>query len=81
MLEGDRRNHCTVAGNGTAGYLGDNGPWRLPLELDFPGRVVADAAGDVRFIADNNNNVVREFTPAGDHWTINRAKLRSPAPH
>ena len=54
----------TVAGNGTAGYSGDNGP-ATAAELDYPGRVAVDSAGDV-FVTDSNNNVVREFTPAGD---------------
>ena len=52
----------TVAGNGTAGYSGDNGP-ATAAELDVPGRVVVDSAGDL-FIADAGNNVVREVTPA-----------------
>ena len=52
----------TVAGNGTAGYSGDNGP-ATAAELNDPGRVAVDSAGDL-FIADRNNNVVREFTPA-----------------
>ena len=52
----------TVAGNGTAGYSGDNGP-ATAAELDDPGRVAVDSAGDL-FVADSDNNVVREFTPA-----------------
>ena len=52
----------TVAGNGTAGYSGDNGP-ATAAELDVPSRVAVDSAGDL-FVADTNNNVVREFTPA-----------------
>ena len=52
----------TVAGNGIAGYGGDNGP-ATAAELDFPTRVAVDAAGDV-FIADTTNNVIREVTPA-----------------
>ena len=52
----------TVAGNGTAGYSGDNGP-ATAAELDGPGRVAVDSAGDL-FIADTGNNVVREVTPA-----------------
>ena len=51
----------TVAGNGTAGYSGDGGP-ATGAELDGPLRVAVDAAGDV-FVADQLNNVVREFTP------------------
>ena len=52
----------TVAGNGTAGYSGDNGP-ATAAELDGPARVAVDSAGDL-FIADTGNNVVREITPA-----------------
>ena len=52
----------TVAGNGTAGYSGDNGP-ATAAELDEPLRVAVDSAGDL-FIADSGNNVVREVTPA-----------------
>ena len=52
----------TVAGNGTAGYSGDNGP-ATAAELDYPAGVAVDAAGDL-FIADTDNNVVRQTTPA-----------------
>ncbi len=40
----------TVAGNGTAGYSGDNGP-ATAAELDHPVSVAVDSAGDL-FIAD-----------------------------
>jgi hypothetical protein len=52
----------TVAGDGIAGYSGDNGP-ATAAELDFPGRVAIDSAGDL-FVVDSDNNVVREVTPA-----------------
>jgi hypothetical protein len=52
----------TVAGDGTAGYSGDNGP-ATAAELDNPYRVAVDSAGDL-FIADGSNNVIREVTPA-----------------
>ena len=67
----------TVAGNGTAGYLGDNGPVTA-AELDFPSRVAVDAAGDV-FIADNLNNVVREFTPPVTLAITSQIAITSPA--
>ena len=51
----------TVAGNGTAGYSGNNGS-ATAAELDFPNRVTVDSAGDL-FISDYRNNVVREVTP------------------
>ena len=41
----------TVAGNGTEGYSGDNGP-ATAAELDGPAGVAVDAAGDL-FIADS----------------------------
>jgi hypothetical protein len=51
----------TVAGNGTLGYSGDGGP-AIAAELTAL-RVAVDRAGDL-FVADANNNVVREVTPA-----------------
>ena len=52
----------TVAGDGKAGYTGDNGP-ATSAELNAPGRVAIDSTGDL-FIGDRNNNVIREVTPA-----------------
>jgi Bacterial Ig-like domain (group 3)/NHL repeat len=49
----------TVAGDGTAGYSGGNGP-ATATELNDPGRLAIDPAGDL-FIADRDNNVVREL--------------------
>ena len=65
----------TIAGNGTAGYSGDNGP-ATAAELDYEGRVAVDSAGDV-FVTDSNNNVIREFTPA---WTV-AISQSAPADH
>ena len=50
----------TVAGNGTAGYSGDNGP-ATAAELNFPTGIAIDSAGDIYF-ADSNNNVIREVS-------------------
>jgi hypothetical protein len=55
----------TVAGNGTActdssSGCGDSGP-AISAELNFPGAISFDAAGDI-FIADTFNNAVREVT-------------------
>jgi sugar lactone lactonase YvrE len=50
----------TVAGNGTSGYSGDNGP-PTAAELDDPTAVVVDSAGDI-FIADAGNQRVREVS-------------------
>jgi len=48
----------TVAGSGVMGYYGDGGPAGL-AQLDSPFAITFDKAGDL-FIADRNNNVVRE---------------------
>ena len=47
----------TVAGNGTSGYSGDNGP-ATSAELYEPNGVAVDAAGDI-YIADSLNNRIR----------------------
>ena len=51
----------TIAGNGTAGYLGDTGAV-TSAELSGPQSVTFDASGDLA-IADTSNNVIR-FVPA-----------------
>jgi hypothetical protein len=56
------------AGTGTAGYTGDGGQ-AVDADLDGPEAVAVDTFGDV-FIADSNNNVVREVTPSGIISTI-----------
>lgn len=52
----------TVAGNGTSGFDGDNGP-AIDAELNDPSGLAFDSAGDL-FIADAGNNVVREVVAA-----------------
>ena len=52
----------TVAGNGTGGYTGDGGP-ATSAELDYPYYVAVDSAGNI-YIADFNNNVIREVNAA-----------------
>jgi hypothetical protein len=47
----------TVAGNGTAGFSGDGGP-ASAAELNGPGAVALDAAGNV-VLADTGNNRIR----------------------
>lgn len=49
-----------VAGNGTPGYTGDNGP-AAAATLDQPSGVGLDAGGNL-YIADSNNNVIRKIT-------------------
>jgi hypothetical protein len=52
----------TFAGNGTAGYAGDNQlATSNTVELDAPTSVAADAAGNV-YIADTQNNAIRKVS-------------------
>ena len=55
-------NIITFAGNGTAGYSGDNGP-AVSAKLNSPRAVSVDAAGDL-FIADTFNYRIREVSAA-----------------
>jgi len=50
----------TVAGNGTPGFSGDNGP-ATSAQLNRPQGVAVDSAGNV-YIADRNNNRIREVS-------------------
>lgn len=58
----------TAAGIGTQGDLGDGGP-ATNAELAQPGGVGVDAAGHL-FIADTDNNVIREVTLDGTITTV-----------
>lgn len=58
----------TVAGTGKPGYAGD-GHAATSARLNFPGAVAVDAAGDL-FIADTDNNAIREVTPDGVITTV-----------
>jgi uncharacterized protein (TIGR03437 family) len=53
----------TVAGNGTAGSLGDGG-LATAAQLNSPVDMLVDANGNL-YIADQGNNRVRKVTPAG----------------
>jgi trimeric autotransporter adhesin len=53
----------TLAGNGTAGYTGDNGR-ATAAQLNLPSGVAVDPAGNV-YISDFGNNVVRRVSTAG----------------
>ena len=57
-----------MAGNGTAGYLGDGGP-ATATELNSPWSVAVDAAGNL-IIADSANNRIREVSPSGTITTL-----------
>ncbi len=58
----------TIAGTGTAGFSGDDGP-AVAAELNGPQSIAIDGVGDV-FIADSMNNRIREVSPDGIITTI-----------
>lgn len=58
----------TIAGTGTAGYSGDEGP-AARAQLDTPSGVAVDASGNV-YIADTYNNRIRKVTPDGVIVTV-----------
>ncbi len=58
----------TVAGNGTAGFIGD-GPSATSLALNQPRGVAFDGAGNL-YIADEMNHRIRKVTPTGAMTTI-----------
>ena len=58
----------TVAGNGTAGYSGDKGQ-ATAAEMNSPFSVLVDSSGNI-YIADSENNVIREVTPADVITTV-----------
>jgi uncharacterized protein (TIGR03437 family) len=53
---------ATVAGNGTSGYSGDNGP-ATSAELYWPFGVAPDSSGNL-YIADTGNDRIRVLTPS-----------------
>ncbi len=57
-----------VAGNGTSGYSGDDGP-ATSAQLDTPTGVWVDASGLI-YIADRNNNRIRRVDLAGNITTV-----------
>lgn len=58
----------TYAGNGIAGYRGDNRPARS-AELSSPTGLAVDAAGNL-YIADTGNNVIRRVSLSGIITTV-----------
>jgi uncharacterized protein (TIGR03437 family) len=58
----------TVAGNGQAGYSGDDGPATV-ASLNYPFGVAVDAAGNL-YIAEASNSRIRKVTPAGTITTV-----------
>ena len=68
-----------LAGDGTAGYTGDNGPADV-AELNSPAAVAVDSAADV-YIADTGNNALREVTykdPTLDFGTVKIGQTGGP---
>ena len=59
---------ATVAGNGSAGYKGDNGP-AVRAELSSPTGLAVDALGNL-YIADSGNNVIRRVSTNGTITTV-----------
>ena len=51
---------ATVAGNGTQGFSGDNGP-ASSAQLYLPSRIAVDSAGNL-YIADSENNRIRKVS-------------------
>jgi len=58
----------TLAGNGVAGYWGDQGP-AAGAQLDYPTGVALDVSGNL-FIADSNNNAIRKISVGGIITTV-----------
>ena len=58
----------TIVGNGTAGYIGDNGPADL-AELSIPISVKFDHSGNL-YIVDQGNNVIRKLNESGIITTV-----------
>jgi uncharacterized protein (TIGR03437 family) len=81
----------TLAGNGTSGFSGDNGP-AATNALNYPTGVAIDIAGNL-YIADTNNNRIRKVSNgvittvagtgtsgfSGDNGPATNAKLAAPS--
>jgi hypothetical protein len=61
-------NLATIAGNGTPGYSGDNGP-AINASIYNPSSVITDDAGNVYFI-DQQRSVIRKVNTSGIITTI-----------
>src|SRR5258708_22668878 len=53
----------TVAGNGTSGYSGDNGP-ATSAQISVPYGVAVDSTGNL-YMADTGNNRIRKVSGGG----------------
>ena len=58
----------TIAGNGLAGYSGDNGP-ALKASFNFPAGLCLDQTGNL-YVADRNNHRVRRIDTSGIVTTV-----------
>ena len=58
----------TIAGNGAAGFSGDNGP-ALKASFNFPAGLCLDRAGNL-YVADRNNHRVRRIDTSGIVTTV-----------
>ncbi len=58
----------TIAGRGTAGYSGDNGP-AINAELNYPTGLVIDSHGNL-FIGDVENRIMRKIDTLGTITTV-----------
>jgi len=58
----------TIAGTGTAGFAGDNGP-ALQAQFSSPAGIALDVSGSI-FIADKSNSRIRKILPSGIIITI-----------
>jgi uncharacterized protein (DUF779 family) len=68
----------TIAGNGTGGFSGDNGP-ATNAQLNYPTGVAVDPAGNL-YIADIYNNRIRVLTPTDSSCTYSVSPTSFQAP-
>src|SRR5260221_31449 len=68
MIAAADRTITTIAGDGSKGFSGDNGPAKLAA-LNGPGRVAVDAVGNL-YVPDYLNNRIRRIDASGVITTI-----------